>query len=305
MRIARRAGHIKGVGTVPTIKAVISRTSHDRIITRTGIDQITACAIGNHIVACTSINQIDAIATINGIRTVTGRNGIVGTAARDGVIARAGYQIFKSGNNVRTGFATVGRTIGKIDRNVTLDIGHIKRIGAIATRKGVVTRIANNRIVACTGIYNVVTGTTIEVIIAIAAVDAVIARIGPDRVIARSGINCHIAIGMIFAGQIDNVIAVTCIDDFNINDRRACCPVFMITIKNDGVIAAGANQCIGIRTTIINIVAEAKSLKVGNIAGAINARATNMVGTVTSLTGAVGTKLQNIVTCTTVKGITA
>ena len=82
-----------------------------------------------------------------------------------------------------------------------------------------------------------------DVIGTITARNDVIAVIRPDRVIPGTTINGHIAIRMGFAGQVDNVIARTRIDIFDINNRRiGSSTTGMITVENDGIVTVARDQ---------------------------------------------------------------
>tara|TARA_R110000765_G_scaffold188_6_gene512 strand:+ start:670 stop:1368 length:699 start_codon:yes stop_codon:yes gene_type:complete len=105
------------------------------------------------------------------------------------------------------------------------------------------------------------------------------------------------------AGQIDKVITRTRINNFDITDGRIFRTIFMIAIKDDRVTAGRPDKGIDAVAAVKFIVTQAKTIKVGNIASTINARATGVIGTVARLTGPVCFELKDIVAITTRQGV--
>ena len=149
------------------------------------------------------------------------------------VIARTtgGRVICKINSHTRRGVVIKGGIVIALTHQNVVAFATAQLIVTCSTNQRVITNTAVDQVIAITTIKIIITGTAMNIVMAKFTTDRVIARIAPQGIGPRTTINGDIAIGNRIAGQINNVIARTRIDDFN--------PVKSGTISgrilNDGV----------------------------------------------------------------------
>ncbi len=156
---------------------------------------------------------------VDAVISGTTRRGVIGQIdihARCRVVIGHGIDVTTAMDNV-VAFTTAKRIVTLPADQRIVAFGTIKDIAAITTIKIVVTRAA------------------IKIVVAKLAIDAVITFVGPKRIVAAAAIDGDIAIGNRIAGQIDNVVAFACVDDFDPVKARAIGDGFFNhRIKGDG-----------------------------------------------------------------------
>ena len=269
-------GHIKGIVACTARKRVIPGTGQHGIVAGPGIDHIIASTAIDHIIARQAGKAVGP--------GITGQR-VVPAGARN---------IFNPANLVGSGRIRRRRPGSKIHRG-TIGYSHIKAICPGPAGKGIVASTGDKGIIPGTAIDHIIAGTAIQRVITVAAQQGIVPGIPPQGIVAGPTIKGDITIGILPAGQVNNVIAIACVNHLDIAERRVRRAIGVVLIQNNGIIARCAQKGIVTGTAIKAVIAQALAIKVGNGTGSGLPRAAGMVDLIALLALAVCTKLQHII----------